>query len=207
MRLKRVLLVSCSIILLCTCIISGMTYALFSDSLTVKNHLQAGELDVTLTRTSLKYSVLNEDGELEVIELSGKENEIDFTETTDENVFGLNGTDKRVVPGSYFEAKMKFTNAGNVAFTYDVKIQLTSAANNLTSQMQVVVTHPDGTQTTKMLSELSSSLTVATGKMLANDTEQTFSVKLTFLDKAENNVAKGETAIFDLIVTANQATE
>ena len=45
---KRALLVSASVILLCMTIIVGMTWALFTDTATVENHLQAGDLNITL---------------------------------------------------------------------------------------------------------------------------------------------------------------
>ena len=47
---KRTLLVSCAVILLCMTVIIGMTWALFTDTHTVKNHLKAGDLDITLER-------------------------------------------------------------------------------------------------------------------------------------------------------------
>ena len=62
MKTKRILLVSCSIILLCLMIITGLTYALFTDQFSVGNHLEAGRLNVTLERTHLEYSVLDEFG-------------------------------------------------------------------------------------------------------------------------------------------------
>lgn len=216
MKKKRVLLVSCSIILLCMSIIIGMTYALFTDSVSVKNHLKAGNLDITLTRTNLKYSVLNEDGELAVTEVTDDYN---FTASTNENIFGIDATDIRIVPGSYFDADMEIANNGNVAFTYSVGIQLIGNSNALAEQLQVTVTHPDGTTTTKKLSELADGLSIATGKMKVTDASQSFSVKVEFIDDvvANANLATGETpmdndlaqtqsAVFDLVVTAVQAT-
>ena len=50
---NRILLVSCAVILLCVSIIAGMTYALFSEAVTVKNHLQAADLDISLNRVYL----------------------------------------------------------------------------------------------------------------------------------------------------------
>ena len=59
MNKRRLLLVSCSIILLCMLSIVGMTFALFTSSVGVRNHLVAGSLDVTLHRTDLAYTVLD----------------------------------------------------------------------------------------------------------------------------------------------------
>ena len=51
---KRTLLVSSAVIMLCMTIIVGMTWALFTDTQTVHNHLQAGDLKITLKRTELR---------------------------------------------------------------------------------------------------------------------------------------------------------
>ena len=216
MKKKRVLLVSCSVILLCMSIIVGMTYALFTDSVSVNNHLKAGNLDITLTRTNLEYSVLNEDGELAVTEVTDDYN---FTASTNENVFGIDAKDIRIVPGSYFDADMEIANNGNVAFTYSVGISLIGDSNALAEQLQVTVTHPDGTTTTKKLSDLAGGLSIATGKMKVTDASQSFSVKVDFIDDVvananltdgetpmDNDLAQTQSAVFDLSVTAVQAT-
>lgn len=219
MKKKRVLLISCSVILLCICIIAGMSYALFSDAVSVKNHLKAGNLDVTLTRTNLEYSVLNSVGELAVTTVS---EDLELTSSSAENAFGINSTDLRIVPGSYFDADLKITNGGNTAFTYSVTVKMLGTENDLAKQLKVIVTHPDGNTTEKMLSELSNGLSVTTGKMKVGDREQSFSVRVEFVndtdyngalpagaspeDQIDNNAAQSKTAIFDIVVTAVQAT-
>lgn len=203
MNKKRALLTSCSVILLCICIIVGMSYALFTDTVSVGNHLKAGKLDVTLTRTDLEYSVLNADGELQIYTVSEA---YDFTDSTDENVFGITASDKVIVPGSYFKATMQLSNNGNVAFDYRVEIKLFGDASELAEQIKVTVTHPYGTETTAMLSELDEALSVANGKMKATDEAQSFSIKLEFTDCESNNDAMDKTTAFDIIVTAVQST-
>ncbi len=47
------LLYVCIALFLATTLAVGVSYALFSDSVQVQNHLEAGTLDVTLKRTSL----------------------------------------------------------------------------------------------------------------------------------------------------------
>lgn len=208
MKKSRVLIASCSVILLCMSIIIGMTFALFTDNVWVKNHLKSGNLKVTLTRTNLEYSVLDNNGKLATITNS---DEYDFTNATDENVFGINDPDTFIAPGSYFDATMKITNMGNVAFTYSVSIKLIGDVNALAEQLKVTITHPDGSKTTKMLSELPEGLSIATGIMNANDTSQNFNVRVEFVDygsasNINNNDAQSQYAKFDLIVTAVQAT-
>lgn len=219
MKKKRVLLVSCSIILLCLTIIAGMTYSLFTDNFSVRNHLEAGKLNITLQRTYLEYNVLNELGVLEVIV---DDTLYDFTKETNENVFGLDAKGIKIVPGSYFDAKMKVVNDNsdpnsqnysNVAFNYSVEIKLVKGYNDLARQMQVVVTSHDGVSVTKRLSDVySEGYVFELGTLLAGEESQEFSVRVEFLDDLnyagmDNDLAQGEGLVFDLVVKAVQATD
>lgn len=219
MKKKRALLISCSVIMICVCIIAGMSYALFTDSVSVKNHLKAGNLDVTLKRTNLEYSVLDSEGVLGVTTVT---EDLDLTESSSNNVFGIDSTDIYIVPGSYFDADLEINNEGNTAFTYSISIKMIGEANDLADQLKVTVTRPDGSSTTKMLSELAGGMSVETGRMTAGEAAQKFSVRVEFIDDVEyngslspeasasdrmnNNDAQAKTAVFDLVVTAVQAT-
>lgn len=204
MKGKRALLVSFCVIMLCMTVVIGMTYAIFTDSVSVKNHLKAGNLSVALTRTSLTYCVLDEDGYLVTQTV---EDDVSFTESNGENVFGISSADAIIAPGSYFDATMKIENKGSVAFTYQIEFEMIGDANALAEQLEVTVTHADGTKTTKMLNELTDGLTVDAGKMTGKDTAQSFSVMIKFTEGSSNNAAKAQTAAFDLIVTAVQDTK
>lgn len=205
MKKKRVLLISCSVIMLCICIIAGMSYALFTDSVSVGNHLQAGNLNVTLTRTNLEYSVLNDDGELAVTTV---EDDLDLTTSNANNVFGIDSTDIRIVPGSYFDADLEIKNAGNTAFNYSVSIKLLGGSTDLAEQLKVTVRDENGDVIdTQMLGDLASGMSIDTGKMKVGDTAQKFSVCVEFIDNTSiNNAAQNDSAVFDLVVTAIQAT-
>lgn len=220
MKKNRVLLTSCAVILLCICIIAGMSFALFTDSVSVGNHLKAGNLKINLKRTNLKYSVLNDDGELAETTVTDV---VDFTNRTGSNVFGIDSTEIRIVPGSYFDATLQIENAGNTAFTYNVGIKLLGDANAMAKQLQVTLTDADGNSQTQMLSELTASgLTFYGGKMKVGAEPQTFTVKVEFIndvdynaglpadaepeDYMDNDNAQNKSAIFDLVVTAVQAT-
>ena len=61
----RTLLVTSVVIMLCAAMIVGGTYALFSDSVEVTNHLVAGTLKVKLERIDLEQWRLDEDGNRE----------------------------------------------------------------------------------------------------------------------------------------------
>lgn len=203
MNRKRILITACSVILVCLCAVVGAVYALFSDSVSVNNHLQAGNLDVTLKRTHLEYSVLNGNGELETVTDNSS---LDLTSATDDNVFGIDGSDVRIVPGSYFEAEMKLENTGSAAFDYSVIIKLDGSVNALAEQLQVTVTRQGQEPVVKKLSELGDGLSIAVGKMSSDDAAQSFTVRIEFVSSDSNNDAQDLSASFDLVVEAIQAT-
>ncbi len=186
-------------------VIVGMTFALFTDTNSIRNHLQAGTLDATLQRTYLEYTVLDDSGKLEKITNSET---VDFTGSVNENVFGIKSEDIRIVPGSYFKAQMQIANGGNVAFTYNVGIKLVGENNALVDQLQVIVTHPDGHKTTKFLSEMVNGFQINVDKMLNGAQPHSFGVEIRFIDDTTvNNAAQTKLAVFDLVVTAVQATD
>ena len=206
----KVLLYVCVALLLATSVGVGVSYALFTDSVEVQNHLEAGTLDVTLKRTSLEYTLLNKEGYLEK-QTAG---ELDLTKATAENVFGLDSTTTKIVPYSYFDAQLAIGNNGNVAFDYSVEIKLFTEnekeANELAKQLKVTITNADGVVVAEyMLSDLhgEANCEVKAGHMKANETEHTFGVKVEFVNSENNNDAKSQTAVFDLYVKATQATE
>ncbi len=214
---RRDILISCSIILLCLAIVVGVSYALFTDSVSVQNHLQAGTLDVDLYRTNLKYNVLDtEDGYFNEIADNSR---VEFTDSTEENIFGIDTQDAKIAPGSYFEAELELENNGNVAFTYGVKIVMSKDATNdhhLEEQLLVTITQDrngNGTieaeeKTCAPLSNFIGDTPYAFGEMAADDDAQSFTVRLEFQNLANdvNNKAQTEKAAFDLIVVATQKT-
>lgn len=218
-KLKRSMLISCSIILLCMCAVVGITYALFTDSVDLRNHLQAGILDVRLIRTDLEYAVLDDEGYLTVYHPALSVT--DFTNATDKNVFGIDGKELFLVPGSYFDAKLAIQSAGNVAFDYSISVQLFGEASDLADQLRVTVSDADGkTVGSAMLSELAGGMSIAIGTMEVDAEPAAFGVRVDFVDQSDyntqpgldiedyirNNDAQNEIAEFDLIVRAVQAT-
>ena len=204
------LLSVCLVLLLITSVAVGASYALFTDSVEVKNHLEAGTLDVTLKRTSLKYNYLSEEGYL----IDATDGELDLTKATAKNVFGIDTADTKIVPGSYFDAKLAIGNNGNVAFDYSVEIKLATEneelANELAKQLQVTISDANGKVVAQyMLSDLhgTANCEVKAGHMKANESEHTFGVKVEFINHKDNNDAKSQIAEFDLYVKAVQATE
>ena len=209
---KRALLVSASVILLCMTIIVGMTWALFTDTQTVSNHLQAGDLSITLKRTELTKTTLNAQGKL--VTSAADTTVVNFSNPTDENVFGT-VTGEKIVPGTKYVAKMQVENHSDVAFGYWVEIVCTDKTNGADLAKQLKVTVNTGTDASASVND---GLTVGSssnyvGELIIGATAE-FTVTVEFLDSfvAENNIdhndlAQGENLSFDLVVHAVQATD
>ena len=198
---KRTLLVSGSVVLLCLTVITGMTFALFSDDEVVNNHLKAGDLDITLTRTKLTSTYLTERGFLDTVT---DETDKDFTNGTDENVFALDGA--VIVPQSKYIAEMQVSNNSDVAFGYWVEIVYTGKANiELSEQIDITVNTEQSKRLNQGLMVGSASEPIA---VLGVGDASTFTVTVEFLDLANdiNNQAQGDDVTFDLVVHAVQYT-
>lgn len=197
----KVLFISYIVILFCTVLIVGGTFSLFTDSVKVVNHLQAGSLDVELIRTNLEYTKINELGYLEVV----KDNDnFDFTNKVDANIFGISDKNLEIIPGSYFNVTLDLINKGNVAFEYSIKFVLNGEENELIKQLDVEIIDHNGDIKVKRLSELIKDESILIGDMDNLHNKETFKIKITFLDLEENNTAKDEDLCFDLVVTAVQ---
>lgn len=198
---KRILITSFSVIILCLCILVGVSYSLFTDSETVTNHLKSGDLDITLERTNLEYVTLNEQGYLEV-----KDNNtlVDFTNDTEENVFGLDN-EELMAPGSYYVATLKLSNNGTVAFDYSLEIVLSEAANDFANQLKVYV---DGDTVGKTLGEIAedNKYIINSAAAVEKNSFKEITVKVVFEHDANNNKAQDKSFSFDLVVSATQST-
>ena len=209
---KRALLVSASVILLCMTIIVGMTWALFTDTQKVSNHLQAGDLSITLKRTELTKTTLNAQGKL--VTSDPDTTTKNFSNPTDENVFGIVEGEK-IVPGTKYVAKMQVENHSDVAFGYWIEIVCTDKTNGADLAKQLKVTVNTGTDASASVNDglnVGSSSNYV-GELIIGATAE-FTVTVEFLDSfvAANNIdhndlAQGENLSFDLVVHAVQATD
>lgn len=225
---KRVLLVSGAVILLCMAVIVGTTWALFTDTDTVENHLQAGKLNLTLIRTHLKGVGLHSTTGYLVDFEDPQDVDLSSTDTATKNAFALTGTaqvasgvrdDMKVVPGSKYVAEMQISNnelKSDVAFAYWVEIVYDNQGSNadFAKQVEVIVTTADGTEH-KATSDNGlkiGSEQAPIGELAKKGTE-TFTVSVEFLNlgkvnqsdaKTENDLAQGKPVEFDLVVYAVQ---
>ena len=211
-RTKRALLLSGAIILLCFAIVIGMTFALFSDTDSVYNHLQAGTLSVTLKRTGLDktFYVGGRDLKHEV-----NETVIDFTDKTtlDRNIFDILANEK-IVPGCKYVATMQVENHSDAPFGYWIAVKCSDETKDSSLAKQLWVTVESGD--TKVEDFVGNSLTVGDeGRgcigYVAIGGASSFTVTVEFLDSADsdtevdsNDLAQSESILFDLVVYAVQ---
>jgi predicted ribosomally synthesized peptide with SipW-like signal peptide len=193
-------------------IIVGMTWALFTDTQKVTNHLQAGDLSITLKRTELTKTTLNAQGKL--VTSAPDTTTKSFSNPTDENVFGIVEGEK-IVPGTKYQASMQIENNSDVAFGYWIEIVCTDKTNGADLAKQLKVTVNTGADASASVND---GLTVGSssnyvGELIIGATAE-FTVTVEFLDSfvAENNIdhndlAQGENLSFDLVVHAVQATD
>ncbi len=222
---KRVLLISGSVILLCMSIIVGVTFALFTDTVTVDNHLQAGDLNITLLRKQLDtYSLDPTTGYLQ--QTPTNTDVINFSDPTSENIFGIVKGETLIVPCCWYEATMEIGNnteyaKSDAAFSYWIEIKLDTTgltdkeieALKLDEQIEVTVTSKLGTDKEDTISKtLDQGLNIGSKEepisTIAKGGSENFKVKILFknLDGDVNNTAKTQSLNFDLIVHAIQAT-
>lgn len=195
MKRIKTLICACLVLMLCVATIAVGTYALFSDSATVSNHLQAGTLEAQLKRIEGEKALLDANGTLQRTTLAEK----DFSGETSENIFGLASSDL-FVPSSYCSAKLQLKNNGSIPFLYTVAIRLNGQSNALAQQLKVYVngeekgTLADYAEEGKLL-----------GALLGKGQSVEFTVKVEF-ESTGTNEAQGASVDFDLLVTAVQQT-
>ena len=196
---KRILLISGAVILLCITIIIGMSYALFSDTERVTNHLQAGNLNITLERTKLVSRYLTDKGFLNTKSDTTLK---DFTDNKNENVFDI--TDSTlIVPGCEYIADLRITNNSKTAFSYWVEVVYKGEKDvDLASQIEVTIIRDN-----KVIGTLDKGLTSATINILAVGEYDDFTVGIKFKDLTTNNSAMDDSLDFDLVVHAIQETQ
>jgi predicted ribosomally synthesized peptide with SipW-like signal peptide len=204
-------------------IIVGMTWALFTDTVTVENHLKAGDLNITLERTKLEtYSI---DATTGYLVSTTNDDVVNFSNPTGKNVFDLT-TSSKIVPCSSYTATMRISNNtatvtenkqnSDVAYDYWIEIKLKVdgltaeqiKALKLDEQLNITVSSEELTEPMSAL--LSEGLTIGSsidplGTLTLGDSDN-FTVKMEFVDGANNNDAKTQMLTFDLIVHAVQRT-
>ena len=202
---RRMTILSVLVICLSLVLVAGGTYALFSDQVTVNNHLSAGELRVGLERVGYQGCVVGDDGLL--VESEKDTQVIDLVQNSDP-LFDV----VDAVPLSWYEAELRVSNLGDVAFDYGVRVLWnadgTASAEEQELASQIAVTVLAGDEPLAQFTlDASAGKDVAIGSVVVGtDTAQTFTVRAEFLDTDDNNSVMNTDLAFDIQVYAVQKT-
>ena len=204
MAKKRTLLLSALTALLGVSVAVGASYALFTDQVTVNNHLSAGSLDVGLYRVEYKENVLVADGTM--AESTPDTTRVDLTQNADK----LFVIDDLFVPTSWYETTVEVSNSGDVAFDYGVRILWKDDPANdkdqiIAGQIQITISVGDTQKEQFYLCDCAD-YDVVLGSMLKGDAAEQFTVKAEFVNRDDNNAAMQAEIEFDLQVYATQKT-
>jgi len=196
--------VSCATIMVSAGIATAATYALFTDTVTLTNHLVAGNLDITLKRTNLEYTYIDSEGMQQTKTDSTVK---DFSNPTTDNIFGFVAGDK-FVPTDYRKATMQLSNSSTVAYGYYLEIKLNGDANEFAEQLLISVDTDTSTAGYEYTAHLDEGLVIGDktnpiGLVKVGSTAD-FIVKVSFDDLDTNNDAQDQEVDFDLIVHAIQ---
>lgn len=203
---SKTLIMSLIITLLALTLLIGGTFALFSDKVTVNNHLAAGSVDVGFEQIS--YQEYSHKGEGGLLKLTTNDTVIDLTKNGS-SVFNI----VSAAPGNWFCAQLKVSNIGTIAFDYSVKILWDNKLQDdtmlaLADQIKIEILNEEMTSINSFLlsscNEVESITNV--GRVLTNGS-QTFYVKAEFLSLDDNNQVQGKAINFDLELNAVQVTE
>lgn len=206
MKQRKAIVFACLSIVLCVATLIGGTLALFSSTSTVTSHLRAGKLQVTLERVGLtKYVYDDEAGAVAEKVYSEADAYVDFTASTDKNVFDV-GANEVVAPGYWYQAKMRLGKAAStVPFDYKVIIKLSGESDaEFAQQLSVSVDGTDKGYLSDYVVGEDGEVVISSGRLDATNTQKEFTVKLRFEPKDTNNSVMDSEVSFDLIVEATQ---
>lgn len=195
-----------ALILCCLVPLIDATYGFFEQTISTENHLVAGSLKATLVRKKLVSYNIDNTGRLSSVT---DEQEKDFTRSTGDNIFGVDGT-TFIVPGSSFTAEMKLSNNGDVAFYYYIEVFFNSiiSDNAFASMLKLSVVTEKGVEREILIKD---GLTLGSDEpgigLIEVGGAETFTVKLEFLDDSKNNDVQNKFVMFDLRVHAIQKVD
>ncbi len=207
-RNTRPILYSVLALCICTALIVGGTYALFTDTVKVNNHLSAGNLTVGLDRILYKQHVLADNGLMTDLE---DKTVLDLTNNANK-IFNV----EKAVPTSKYEATIRVSNntEGSTAFAYKVKIlwspnkDATDNDEALAAQLKITVTSTKlANGSVSFYLDKCADHVMDMGYLLKGTDVDTFTVTALFEDGPNNDAAQNAALEFDVQVEAVQITE
>ncbi len=203
-RIKRIVLLSMITLCLSVMMIVGGTFALFSDSQVVNNHLEAGNLDVGVYRVGYITHQLDSDGLMKTSQ--NDTSEVNLNKDTSK-IFEV----KNAVPSSYYQATLKIVNEGSTPFDYGLRIIWESddttpaLEKNLAEQLEITVTSSKLNAPIVFRLADCASNDVKLGYILKKGTAEEVTITALFVnDDKVNNDAMLATIDFDVQIYAAQ---
>lgn len=200
---NRILALVVAFVMCCFACLLGVTYGLYDETVSMQNHLVAGSLKATLVRNKLTTVNLDDGGNFKT---TVDDSPMNFTEGTQDNIFGISAAGVTVVPGSSFTAEMNIKNDGDVAFYYYVEVYFQSVVSDaaFASMLKLVAESENHVRQEAIVSDglILGENDTGLGTVEAGGAEN-FTVKLEFLKEADDRV-KGKFVLFDLRVHAVQ---
>lgn len=218
MSKSKAIIVTMLLALMSAIILVTASVALFSDSVTVENYLQAGTLEVGLARTSLTGQVADGKGVLQQETTDSERVDLTAVQTDDAKdsvfTFGTCG-----VPGMWQEATLEIENRGSIAFDYTVAFffvrtpEAGSAEERLAGKLLVTVTDAEGNVLTDAGTTLAGIIergALALGTVSEAGEKQTFRLKVELpmeegvLDDGTADTIMNAELSFNITVSATQ---
>ncbi len=200
-KLRLTLLTSLLLLLLSFGVLIGSSYSLWNLNQNVGIHLIAGNLNLKLERTKLTKKYL--DTSTGLLKKGENTKTMDFTNSSS-NIFDI-ADGEMVVPGCYYEATLKLTNSGSVAFDYSINFNVNdNVPSNLAKQMKISF---NGTSKGYLADDKNKTFEIAKGSMNIKQSSDEFTIKVEFENLSNNNSAMNSTVYFDLSINATQKTE
>jgi hypothetical protein len=202
---RKSLLMAVITLVLCLSMIATGTYALFSTQVKLTNHLSAGQLNVTLTRT--KLTALAIDTETGYFIEKNETTPVPLTQASNDNVFGM-GQGEIIAPKCYYTAELKLENKGDVAVDYWVEIIYTGSKTlDVAKQVKLTVVG-DKTESSYLCdASVLGSQSLPIGTLAINNSKKfTMTILFEDLSNGDNNLAQAQDISFDLLVHVVQST-
>ena len=191
----KVLLTSAMTIALCLCVIAGSTFALFTESKTVKMTITAGALDVDAVVDDTSVQVKSA-GDLGFVSGTNFDNggKVQVSNISPENPFNV--AVAGMTPGDAFKFDIKTTNSSNFAVDYAISWASILDPNSLSENQK------------DLLEALVITIEPEDGFTAEAGTSDKFTVTVEFKDNAEeNNAYQGATSQIAFTVVATQNNE
>ena len=198
---SKIFLLSCVTVLLCLTLLIATLYTMHVNEMTLVNHLNAGDLEITLVRTELTGKVYGSDG---LMHDYSNTNRVDFSNPTEANLFDLT-EETYFVPGMEYKATLAVENNSDTVFGYYVELLVSDeSSKELCDQLQVVISSGDKKVSGK-LSDLFLGSENDYVSIVELGASSSLTVEIYFVDDSNiNNNVMNEKVYFDLVVHANQ---